>query len=356
MKLLILAPYPINHAPSQRFRFEQYIPFLKENGVEVEIAGFLNQKTWSILYNPGHVLQKGLGLFKGLIKRLFIPYRKYDAVLIHREAALIGPPITEWFIAIVFRKPIIFDFDDSIWLPNYSEANKFWRWLKQPQKTAYIIQKSMLVLAGNTYLSNYAAKYNANIKIIPTTIDTEYHSKSKKNKNDKIIIGWTGSSTTTEHVYVIQSVITNILNKYPHKIDFVFISNHHINIPGVINKPWKRETEISDLTQFDIGIMPLPDNEWTRGKCGFKGLQYMSLEIPTIMSPVGVNKEIIKHGINGFLANTPEEWENTLSQLIENQSLRENLGKEARNTIKTKYSVEALKQEYLSLMKSIITK
>jgi glycosyltransferase involved in cell wall biosynthesis len=252
---------------------------------------------------------------------------------------------------------MVFDFDDAIWLPNISENNKKFEWLKNPKKTPSLIAIANLVIAGNDFLANYALRFNSNVQVIPTTIDTTYH----KRKNDavhreRICIGWTGSHTTIQHFKQAILVLKQLQKKYGNKIYFKLIGdenyhNEELNLKGI---KWKLEDEIEQLSEIDIGIMPLPDDEWAKGKCGLKGLQYMALEIPCVMSPVGVNCEIISEGINGFLAKDENEWVEKISLLIENPALRKKIGIEARKTVEGRYSVNSQKERYLSLLTGLI--
>jgi glycosyltransferase involved in cell wall biosynthesis len=247
---------------------------------------------------------------------------------------------------------LIFDFDDSIWLPNISGGNRSLEFLKRPEKTKEILSVCDFVIAGNKYLKDYASNYCKNVEIIPTTIDMTYHVK-KDSVKERICIGWTGTETTIPHFLYIKEQLEKIYKKYGDKIYFKLIADKYTSIPELNLETtfWKKEIEIEQLSEIDIGIMPLPDNEWTRGKCGFKGLQYMSLGIPTIMSPVGVNSEIIKHGENGFLARNSEEWEMYLSLLIEDRLLQKKLGASAQKTVEEKYSVKANEFRYLNVFK-----
>lgn len=349
-RVLIITNHRRDRSPGQRFRFEQYIDFLQNNGYSIDLSYFISENDDKFFYAKGHYLIK----LKVIIKSYFIRWinllrsGKYDIIFIFREALITRSILFEKSFSK--RAKIIFDFDDSIWLPNVSEANKKYDWLKNPAKTAIIISCSHMIFAGNRYLADYASMYNNNVKIIPTTIDTGVYTKILyPEKKNSICIGWSGSVTTIQHFKFALPFLIKIFIKYPGKIKIKVIGdkdyrNFELNIKGI---SWVKADEIKELSEFDIGIMPLPDDEWAKGKCGLKGLQYMSLEIPTIMSPVGVNSEIIQDGINGFLAATEDEWIEKLSLLIEDRQLRQKLGKAGRQTVIEKYSVESQKQNYL---------
>lgn len=353
-KILFLSPYPQGIGPSQRFRFEQYLPYISEYYDNTQKT-FWNEKAWDILFSNKSSFVKFWFLIKAFAKRklLFFLLPKYDMIFIHREVAHIGPPIFEWIIKFIYRKKIIYDFDDAIWHLNYSEKNKIVRFFKSTWKVKYICKWADVVITGNNYLKVYAKKYNDNVIVIPTTIDTEYHKKTKV-ENNKLTIGWTGTLTTMRQLQMVINILDELGKKY--EFNFVVISNDkpNLELKSLIFKFWNKENEIKELSTFDIGIMPLPDDEWAKGKCGLKGLQYMALEIPTIMSPVGVNTEIIQDGVNGFLASTEQEWIEKISQLIEDAELRNRLGKAGRQTVVEKYSVEANKQKYLDVFNAVL--
>lgn len=354
-KILFLSPYPSKIVPSQRFRFEQYFPFLSRYYIITQKT-FWDKKGWEILFSDKNDFIKLLWLLiKAFGKRFFLLFhlQKYDLIFIHREVSHLGPPVFEWIIKYILRKKIIYDFDDAIWLLNYSDKNRISKFFKSPWKTKYICKWANSIIAGNSYLADYAKKYNKNVFVIPTTIDTSYH-KNKYKEHKTLTIGWTGTLTTLKYLNAIVPVLKQLEEKY--NLNFLIISNEKpkLNLKFTY-KSWCKETEIEDLRKIDIGIMPLYNNIWEKGKCGFKGLQYMALEIPTIMSPVGVNTEIIEDGVNGFLASTEQEWFDKLSLLIEDKELRQRLGKAGRNTVMEKYSVEANKQKYLDVFNYVFS-
>lgn len=357
-KILFLAVHRPNRSPSQRFRFEQYLHFLNQQGFQHNFSYLLNENDDAFFYKRGYYFKKLSIIIKSFVKRLKELKRadEYDIIFVQRECFMLGSSYFEKKFSKSKAK-LIFDFDDSIWLQNVSEANKTFAWLKNPRKTAEIISCSHLVIAGNPYLQKFASQYNPNSVIIPTTIDTNEYIKIKTAQSSKTIyIGWSGSITTIQHFEFALPVLKKIKLKYGNLIHIIVIgdSTYRSDELKINGKPWNKETEIEDLSQFDIGIMPLPDDEWAKGKCGLKGLQYMALEIPTIMSPVGVNTEIIQDGENGFLAATEDEWIQKLSLLIESPELREKLGKAGRKTVVEKYSVEANKQKYLDAFNRVL--
>lgn len=354
-RVLFIASHRINRSPSQRYRFEQYFSFLENNGFQCELSYIISEKDDAYFYSGGHFILKLWIFFKAFYIRIKdrLRYKDYDIVFVQREAIMVGTIYFERGIRKTKAK-YIFDFDDSIWLMDTSEGNKKFEWLKDPEKTARNIRQANMVIAGNAYLADYARHYNKNIKIIPTTIDTGVHKPLALAK-DKITIGWSGSLTTIKHFEYALDFLKIIKQKYPHTeicvVSDGIYTNNEIEIKGV---GWTSATEVQAINTFSIGIMPLPDDEWAKGKCGLKGLSYMACEVPTVMSPVGVNTQIIEHGKNGFLASTTQEWVDCISQLIENPALRETMGKAARQTVVERYSVESQKQNYLNAFNEVL--
>ena len=359
-KILFVAAHRPNRSPSQRYRFEQYFDFLNKNGYEYELSYIIDEHDDDVFYSKGHLFKKLLIVVKSIIKRLKDVKRanNFDIVFVQREAFMTG--IT--FFEKQFSKSkarLVFDFDDSIWLMDTSKANKKWEWMKSEQKTSRIISHSHLVFAGNQYLGDYAKRFNRNVKVVPTTIDTEFHKRDQFYVNNpKICIGWSGSVTTIKHFENAIPVLKKIKTKYGDTVCFKIMGdatyeNEELEIKGIA---WSSETEAAVISTFDIGIMPLPNDQWVKGKCGLKGLSYMSLEVPTIMSNIGVNPEIIEDGVNGFLADSEEEWINKISLLIESFELRKKLGENARKTVLERYSTESQKHNYLNYFNELLNR
>lgn len=338
--------------PSQRFRFEHYLKILQANNISYKILSFYDDYTWSILYKKGRVFPKIWGLFKNILKRFFQIFSlyKYDFVFIHREMAPIGPPVFEWCIKKIFRKKIIYDFDDAIWVDQSSEANPKAALIKCAWKVKYICKYSKTVSVGNRYLAAYASSFCNDVRIIPTVVDTDLeHNTTKNQLETPLCIGWTGTFTNFYNLDLVNNAIAELQKDL--NFEYLIISNEDPCFKNIkyTYKPWQKESEIADLLKINIGIMPLYDREVERGKCAFKAIQYMALGIPAVVSPVGANCEVVQNNENGFWADSVSEWEEKLRLLLLNTGLRQEMGKKAQNFIIQNYSVLATTNIFLSL-------
>lgn len=352
MKVLFLTPYPHNTAGSQRFRFEQYYSLLKEKGIDIDVQSFFDEQTWEILYIPGNIGMKLWGLVKGFARRsvrIFFLSIQYDVIFIHREATPIGPPIFEWLIAKVLQKKILYDFDDAIWKENTSAENSLAARLKWHSKTESICRWSWRISVGNDFLAHYAKQFNHEVVVNPTTIDSENLHLPERYYNKNVVIGWTGTHSTLKYLQVVEASL-NELNK-KHNFELVIIADKapDIDLPNLRFIQWMIDSEIADLNRIDIGLMPLTNDEWAKGKCGFKALQFMALEIPVLVSPVGINAEIVDHDIHGYHCESSQDWVFYLEKLISDSELRLKMGKEGRKKVAGQYSVRSNAENFLQL-------
>ncbi len=354
--VLFVIPYPLTLVASQRFRFEQYIELLTKNGFSLSIHPLVTARQYMILKGNFSRLRKILILIGALFKRvqLLIKARSAEFIFIHREAFLGGPPIIEWFITKVLKKKIIYDFDDAIWMTDNFNESRIEKILRWRTKVSKICAWSYKVSCGNDYLCNYAKRFNNQVILNPTTIDTEFlhkpaHGLPQKNSK-KICVGWTGSHSTLKYLTLVEEAMLRLEVANPN-LEWLVIADKRpsLSVKNLRFIPWSLKTEISGLMEIDIGIMPLPDDEWAKGKCGFKALQYMALGIPAVASPVGVNTTIIDHGKNGFLCTSTEAWEKTIQTLIEDKDLRKRIGENSIKKIETHYSVASNSGNFLSL-------
>ena len=357
-KILFIASHRLGRAPGQRFRFEQFISHLEKEGFQCEISFLIDENDDKVLYQKGHFVDKARFVLRSHAKREKDVKRRdeFDIIFIFREALMTRSTRYEEALRRG-RAKLVFDFDDAIWLSNVSDANKRWSWVKHPGKTAKLIALSDLVLAGNDYLADYARGSNSNVMVMPTTIDTDEYQPRSTRAEGPVVIGWSGSITTIQHFEYAIPTLLKLKAKYGDRIAIRVIgdgsySHDELGIKGL---PWRKETELQDLHAIDIGIMPLPDDEWSRGKCGLKGLQYMALGIPTLMSPVGVNSDIIQHGVNGFLPVTEAEWVEQISRLVEDAELRSVIGAAGRETVVDRYSLSAWRHRYTDIFNELIS-
>ena len=344
MKVIFIVPYPIEGA-SSRLRVWQYLKHLKKIGINWCFRPFMSSAFYKIVYQPGHFWLKTYHFLVGAFKRLLdlTRIKRYDLVFVQREAFPFGPPIFEWIVTRILRKPLIYDFDDAIFLKTKSQYNNLVQFLKSPQKVSKIIQMSSHVVVGNKYLQEYALEFNRNVTIIPTPVDTEELKPGVRNTiKGNIVLGWIGSHSTAPYLLPLKNVFQQLKRSHPNlTIKLIGAESIANQVPGTQCLEWKMENELSELCSFDVGIMPLPDNPWTRGKCALKILQYMAIGIPVVCSPVGINKEIVKNRVNGFWAASEEEWYERLRTLIENPELRRKVGRLAQATVETSYSLQA---------------
>jgi len=352
LKILLLVPAPRNISPSQRFRFEHYIDLKDHSIVKFNYSSFYSESAWRVLHQNGHLFNKITGIAAGFIKRFFQLFTlfQYDFVYIHREAAPIGPPVFEWLIAKAFRKKIIYDFDDAIWVKLASVANPWVAGLKCSWKVARICKMSYKISVGNNYLAEYASQYCDKVMVIPTVVNTEsYHNRLRNQHEGKLTIGWTGTYTNFYNLTLICGAIARLQKRYD--FNFLIISNRDPQLENVKYEylKWRLETEVEDLLKMHIGIMPLVDSEVENGKCAFKAIQYMSLGIPPVLSPVGANKKLVNDGLEGFWAETEEDWYEKIEKLITDSSLRTDMGERARKRIVEEYSVGSNEVKFFDL-------
>lgn len=356
MRVLALMPALYDTSPGQRYRLEQWEPLLRERGVDITFASFEDEELHALLYKRGMMGKKLRLVTRGLGRRLSLvrKVKEYDLVYILREAALLGPPVFERLIA-QSGVPVVFDFDDAIFVSYRSPSNGYLSYLKFASKTRTICRISSHVMVGNPYLAEYARQVNDRVTVIPTTIDTEkYRVPERKEKTGPVVIGWTGSHSTVQHLDTMRGALKKLAEKESFRLRVIGTPAYECAPVDVEAMPWRAETELEDLSEIDIGMMPLPDDRWSKGKCGLKALQFMALGIPTICSPVGVNTDIIQDDENGFIAGTEDEWVDKLSRLLRSAELRRRLGHAGRVTVEEKYSAITQTPRVYEIFKSVL--
>jgi len=342
--------------PSSRYRFYQYIPYLEKNGFKILVTPFFNDLyTKSILSNNENKLKKNLlvSYFKRIRKLCIL--QNIDALWIEKELL----PWTPSFIENLFlniKVPIITDYDDAVFHRYDKHSNFLTRYLLS-NKIKRVMNKSTLVIAGNKYIANYAKLSGVKkVEIIPTSIEIQNKNIKRKTQTKSFTIGWIGSASTSKHINEISDVLIKICLENKVIFKAIGANKNFLNNFPVKIVSWKEKNEIEEISNFDVGIMPLPDSPWERGKCGLKLIQYMSCGIPVIASPVGINKEIVEHGKNGFLAKNIDEWLMFLRKLKNEPNLRSKMGQEGLKKVNEKYSITTHSKSLVKIFNSLLNK
>lgn len=351
-RLLFLLPYPLHTVPGQRLKFEQYFSTFEEAGYEVHVRCFFDDAFYRILYQQGQYLRKILWTLRSYVRRWrdIRNARDYDVVYVHLWVAPFSPPIFESLVRRM-GKQLIYDIDDLIFLRHASRANRVVKFLKGKWNIHYLMTVSDHVIVCTEYLKAYALRFNAHVTNISSTINTKvYRPRPTDKARGRLCIGWSGSHTTVAYVALLQRVFEELRQRYDFYIKIIGHTQPPLSGLEVVAQDWQLASEVEDLQEFDIGVYPLPSDEWVLGKSGLKALQYMSLGIPTVASAIGATLAIIRDGENGFLASSHEEWVQKLSRLLEDAELRRRIGANCRKTVEERYSVSVNAHTYLEIL------
>lgn len=331
--------------PSSRYRVYQLVPWLTKLGAECVVSPAIDDELYRSLYLDTGPRTSRRAAFQAVWQRRRIDLQRvgeFDAVVVQKG---IFPGLySGWERKFATRKPLVFDFDDAIWLPRVG-GSRVLRALHRETAVQNVLRCAAAVIAGNDFLAEYAARFNRNVTVVPSSIVPEAHTPMA-NSN---VVGWIGSRTTLPYLKPLKAVFETlgitprvIASGDPSQLGF-----------DVEFRPWRLETESEELSQIGIGIAPLPDTPWERGKCGVKLLQYMACGMPVVASPVGVNVNIVTHGVNGFLATQTEEWTTALRRLVADPNLRQQLGAAGRETVAKRFTVQRAAETIASVLRAL---
>lgn len=348
-KILFIVPYPYNTAPSQRLKFEQYYSFFRDEGYELTHVSFIDESFWKIVYKPGYFLEKILNTIKGYLKRYLLLFwmGQYDIVYVHLWGTPFGFPVYEWLLR-KFSKKLIYDIDDLVYLADHSKNNKLSGVFKSSHKINFLMRTADEVLVSTEKLDEYVQKFHNRIIQIPATIDLTRYPLRIKDVDSTVVIGWTGSHTTSKYLHLLDSVLREISKRHVVKIQVM--GDPEFSIDGLDNLElieWTAEKESENLQRFDIGLHPLPNEDWVYGKSGGKLVQYMAAGVPILASAIGPNFKAVKEGYNGFLIATGDAWISKLELLITDAGLRKEMGLNSRKVAEETYSTKANLNKYL---------
>ena len=360
MKIVVLCPHPPGRAPGQRLKFEQYYESWRREGFSVDVRPFWSASAWDILYLRGHRIRKLCGVIGGYIRRLrdLRDARRADLVYLFLEALPLGPIAIE---RLIHRAgvPLVYDIDDLVYTAHSSAANRIMFYVRSARgerKVRALCRLGDHVIVCTEHLAEFARTYNSGVTLISSTVDTRVYRPRPSGPDGKpVTIGWSGSHSTSAYVQLLRNVLKQLQEE--DGVSVVVVGDENFVMDGVTveAKPWREETEVAELSRFDVGIYPLPNEPWIRGKSGLKAIQYMSLGVPTVAQRTDTNGGIIEHGANGFLADSRDEWLSVLRTLVKDRELRVRIGTAARKTVVERYSVEANEAKYLDVLRQVLS-
>lgn len=354
LSVLCLTKYPRNGA-SSRMRSFQYLPWLERAEIAITVAPFLTEKYVSDLQQGR---KNKLEVIRAYFRRLrhIVVSRNYDLVWIEYEALPWLPVWVEQFL-LSSRVPYVLDYDDAVF-HYYDKHRSSWVRKFLGNKHDILMRRAAMVCVGNEYLADRARQTGAKqVEVIPTVVDLERYSVLNENKmvyeeSGTPCVGWIGQRSTAAFLLPYVNLFELLAQEGVARFSAIGIDASAIG-STMESISWSEESEVENVASFDIGIMPLSDGLFERGKCGYKLIQYMACGLPVVASPVGVNSEIVEHGVNGFLAETPEEWEIALRALLSDPELRKRMGKAGREKVEQLYSLQVTGPRLAALLKSV---
>ena len=353
--ILVICPYPEDEVPGQRLKYEQYFPHLRASGFRITVSPFFGLFAYRRLYRPGYFLVKILATLYGYAKRtvqiVTLPF--YDGVYVSLNVTPLGGPFFERLYRIAIRR-MIFDIDDLIFLPRTTSQNRIVSLLRGPKKHFYLMRVANHVITCTPYLDTIVRKYNCRTSDISSTVNTDLYVSTNLYQNDhRLVIGWSGSHSTVPYLRLLIPVLQRLRRRYDFSLFIIGTADFAVEGIESESRAWNRATEVKDLQRIDIGVYPLPEEEWVYGKSGLKAIQYMALGIPTVATAIGTNFRVIEDGVSGFLVRSEQEWEARLGELICDPALRARLGRNARNRVEKLYSVRVNEPVYREIFETV---
>lgn len=332
LRVLALATYP-EYGASTRHRILQYVPLLAAQGIAIDVRPFLSNRTFAGLYDKRHRLRSTMGLLTGIGRRTVDALRlgSYDLVFVQREAALIGPPFLEWLARR--RVPLVLDLDDATYLDRPSDVyGSIVGAIKWPGKAQRLIEWSDHVVCGNPEIAAYVAQQGVATTVIPTIVDVDRYVPRRSREAGDLVVGWIGTHSTYVYFRTLLPVLRRLAAAHRFKLRLVGAGSTEPPVDGIDTdmRAWRLDRELEDLQSFDIGVYPIVAEPWAQAKSGFKAVQYLSCGIPYVASPVGVVAQLGVPGSTHFEARTDDEWFASLSRLLTDAALRNEMARNGR--------------------------
>jgi glycosyltransferase involved in cell wall biosynthesis len=356
-RVLFLTRYPVDGA-SSRYRVFQYLSHLERLGVQGDVQSFMDAPMYRLSLTPGRTAAKIVATLRATAMRLWAlrNWRRYDALYLQRELLPFGGPVVErWLKAR--GAVLLFDYDDALFIKKPSRYNRIATALRSGGKTRALFRIVDCVVAGNSWLRDTAAESGAARAVtLEVAEDTRRIPMHKPHSNNgPITIGWLGSPSTVKYLRLIEPALQSVAQRYPH-IRWEITGGNDFQMDGVdwhIGE-WSLEGELEALARFDIGLMPLPGEDWAKGKSGGKARTYMAAGIVPVVSAIGYNLELIHHGETGFLCKTLEDWERNLRLAIEDEGLRQRIAIAARKDVEQRFDPAKIAADMAHLLREVI--
>jgi glycosyltransferase involved in cell wall biosynthesis len=347
---LVLATYPVS-AAATRYRTVAYFEALRARGIEPELRTFYTDREFAVLYS-GDLVASAQSTLRGTLRLLqnALRARNYAGVFVQREAAPLGPALLEAFLEGRRGLPLIFDFDDAIWLSAHEKSAypRLSRWVRQPEKALHLMRRATTIIAGSHALGTKARELNKSVVVLPTSVPAASWQPLPGKRlgalgSDVPLVGWIGTHSTAPQLEVALRALERMAAgglKFRLKVFGAMRSLPQTTL-ALESEPWRLEREVAQFHELDIGLAPMVDDAWSAGKCGFKQIQYMATGIPMVSSPVGGAKEFLKGEQTALFAGTVEEWQAQLTRLLRDAELRRRLATSALTEFKAELSIEA---------------
>jgi glycosyltransferase involved in cell wall biosynthesis len=355
MKVLLLT-HSGRQDSSSRIRFLQYLPLLRQQDIEVDVSPLLSDKYVLSKISGKSIISYWNLIFLGYWGRVKILFKvkSYDLIIIHKEIFPYVPAFVERLFHLIGVFYIV-DYDDATY-HNYDNHSNYFVRLLLGKKIDTIMRFAKIVIVGNKYLSLRAELSRASkIEIIPSVVDLDKYKVVKSNHNKRLVVGWIGSPSTGKYLLEIESIYNLLASEFDVRFVAVGCNKETLKNLPIEVLPWSEETEVQLIQSFDVGIMPLSNSLWEKGKCGYKLIQYMACGLPVVASPIGINKQIIENGKNGFLAQEPDEWVGALRQLLNDESLRRFMGENGRKCVEKVYSLQVQSKKFEKIINNALS-
>lgn len=367
MKLLVLTSYP-DEAACTRFRISQFVPALERAGIEVVSEPFLDSALFSTFYRAGHRRQNAFGVARAIASRVVtvLRARRFDGVFVQREAALLGPAVTEELLARGLRLPLIYDVDDAVWLAGQGASTNATRYpilsrvLKAPKKSIRMLSLATTVIAGSRALAQFASKHASNVEVIPTVVSKEVWrpipGKLEAPLPSRPTIGWIGTHSTAPQLTLVAPALKRLREEGRDFTFRVIGASDAFTLDGVEleRRRWSKEREVEDFATLDLGVAPMFQDAWSEGKCGFKQLQYMAVGVPMVTSVAGGARDFVVDGDNALVAETTDDWYRHLAALLDDPALRARLAAAGRRLVEDLYSREAVEDRFVDIVRDAL--